>query len=141
MSDLPTDPAAPASAASPSPSASQYEFSPLQEGVIDDLASKMRFVGMFLLVFGSLGLASMVVAWIKGFWYFDASSLLVLFFGYWTLGASKSFGMVVTTRGRDINHLMKALLDLRSLYALAFFLLLALLVLAIVSLVMVAFAR
>jgi hypothetical protein len=47
---------------------------------------------------------------------------LAMFFylalGSWTNNAARAFERIVTTRGRDIEHLMKALENLRKMYGL-----------------------
>jgi hypothetical protein len=105
-----------------------YEFTPSQDDIIATLAKKMKFVGVFYLV------ASAIVA-LAGFVAFFFSPLVALFYllmvtpelliGIWTVHAAHSFKLVVETKGRDIPHLMDALTDLRKLYTLMFWLLLA----------------
>jgi hypothetical protein len=107
---------------------SPYEFTPAQDEIIRTLAGKMKFVGVFYIV------ASCFVA-LAGLIAFFFSPLVGLFYlilltpelliGIWTIHASYSFKLVVDTQGRDIPHLMSALTDLRKLYTLIFWLLLA----------------
>ncbi len=107
----------------PTPAAPQYEFTPAQDQLIADLARKMRFVGFFSLLIGSLGVAWMIVAWVKGLFLVDISTLILLFLGFWTLGAARAFQDVADTQGRDISHIMQALGEMRGMYSLLYWLL------------------
>jgi hypothetical protein len=108
----------------PPDGARQYEFTPEQDRLIVDLAAKMRFVGFFALFMGALGLGLMVYIWMRGVLYVDVGILVMLFLGFWTLGAARSFQEVADTKGRDISHVMKALGELRSMFSLLYWVLL-----------------
>ncbi|MCX6133229.1 MAG: hypothetical protein NTU47_05370 [Ignavibacteriales bacterium] len=105
-----------------------YEFTPAQNDIIRVLARKMKFVGVFYII------ASCFVA-LAGVVAFFFSPLVGLFYlvlvtpelliGIWTIHAAHSFRLVIDTKGRDIPHLMDALTDLRKLYTLMFWLLVA----------------
>jgi hypothetical protein len=123
-----------------SPSASktgdkQYEFKPAENKIIGQLAFKMQFVGLFLLVMGLIIIAIGVAV------VFHAgpiiSGTLACVVGLWTQRASMSFKNVVQTEGRDITHLMDALDDLRKLYTLQYWLLVLGLLLALAGLLAV----
>lgn len=106
------------------PGARQYEFTPEQDRLIADLAGKMRFVGFFALFIGALGLGLMIYVWTRGVLYVDVGILVLAFLGFWTLGAARSFQDVADTEGRDVSHLMRALGELRSMFALLYWILL-----------------
>jgi hypothetical protein len=110
----------------------QYEFQPSENKVIGELASKMNFVGLFLLAVGVLVIAHGVVVAVH--WGPIISGTLTCVVGIWTQRASVSFRNVVHTEGRDISHLMRALEDLRKLYSLQFWLLCLSMLLALVGL-------
>lgn len=120
----------------------KYEFDEAENQTIRTLASRMKWVGLFLLVIGSaIGLAS-VVALAKGvresaldlnafiFLLFAAVFLLV---GIWTTSAAKSFSLIVETAGSDMTNLMNALISLLKLYYLQFWLIIDSLIAAAVA--------
>jgi len=96
-----------------------YEFDPKQNEVIEKLGRSMRTVGIFMFVFGLLGLIGAVLAVLthqigpqSGF----AESLVMTVFGFWTQRAGDRFTKIVKTTGSDVTHLMGALDDLRKMY-------------------------
>jgi hypothetical protein len=110
----------------------RYEFTPVQEAVIGDLAGKMRFVGAFMLTLAVF--AAVQVLMVLGMRWkedrpFDVfgtiQALIYGLIGFWTLDASKAFREVVTTTGWDVPHVMDALRSLRKMYSLLFWLLIA----------------
>jgi hypothetical protein len=99
----------------------QYEFNPHENKIISQLASKMHFVGLFLLAVGLVMIAiGVIVVFHAGPIMTGALACVV---GLWTQRASTSLRSVVQTEGRDITHLMDALDDLRKLYSLQYWLL------------------
>jgi hypothetical protein len=114
------------------PGDKQYEFKPNENKIIGQLASKMHFVGLFLLAVGLLIIAiGVAVVFHAGPIITGALACVV---GLWTQRASASFKSVVQTEGKDISHLMDALDDLRKLYSLQYWLLILGLVLALAGL-------
>lgn len=116
----------------------QYEFNAHQNSIIKVLAQKMKYVG-FIYVFagGLMSLISIVAMFMKpwfGLFYlsFFAPQLLI---GIWNIHAANSFGFVVTTAGNDIHHLMNAIVSLRKLYTLNFWVMIL-----VVSLVVIGIA-
>ena len=115
---------------------SPHEFSPSQDEIIRGLARKMNFVGIFYVVTSCFlclaGLIALFFSPLIGVFYFI---LLIpeLLIGIWTIHASRSFRLVVDTTGRDIPHLMGALTDLRKLYTLMFWLLIAALMIVLLA--------
>ncbi|HXG10779.1 MAG TPA: hypothetical protein VNK04_13560 [Gemmataceae bacterium] len=112
------------SAGSPS---EQYEFTSGQNAVIRPLVRDMVWVAVPLQLMGVLyGIAS-VLAVLQAFrdpqhfWRAALIGLAMLFYlalGVWTGRAARAFKRIVATQGQDITHLMKALDNLRKLYAL-----------------------
>lgn len=105
-----------------------YEFSAHENTVLEKLASRMHFVGLFALAIGILVIVAGVLrhrpfAIISGAFY--------ALFGIWTQRASASFHDVVDTKGRDIHHLMHAVDDLRKLYTVQYWMCLIALAIAI----------
>jgi hypothetical protein len=110
----------------------QYEFKPGENRIIGQLASKMHFVGLFLLAMGLLVIAiGVVVVFHIGP---IISGTLACVVGLWTQRASTSLQSVVQTEGNDMSHLMDALDDLRKLYSLQYWLLVLGMLLAMVGL-------
>jgi hypothetical protein len=131
-----------ADAPEPAPGPRQYEFTPEQDRLFADLGSKMGFAGIFFLVLGVVGIAAMIYVWIAyRVFYIDVSSIVLVFVGLWTIGAARSFRDVAATRGRDISHLMSALTDLHSLYALLYWILIVAVFLFALSFVLVSVAH
>lgn len=104
----------------------QYEFTPEQNKVIDDLSSGMRVVGFVSMLAGVLYLVGFIGALIHAIRFPDGAAqvvllgLAMLFFlsqAKWTDNAAREFGKVTSTTGQDISHLMQALDNLRKLYS------------------------
>ncbi|MFH0990853.1 MAG: hypothetical protein V1799_12635 [bacterium] len=105
-----------------------YEFNAMQDSTIRQLASKMKFVGIFMIIvcslYAILGLFSLMVSPLITLIYLLFLTPLFLM-GLWTTQASKAFRQVVDTKGHDIPFLMEALESLRKLYTLQFWILIA----------------
>jgi len=99
----------------------QYEFSGRQNVPIRDLASKMRFVGVCLVVLGVLSCALVLIQGLYGIQGLIWGAINIAT-GLWTQRAARAFQEIVETEGSDISHLMEALRNLRTLYRLQFFL-------------------
>lgn len=126
--------------------APKYEFNEAENQTITTLASRMKWVGFFLLVIGGvIGVASagfLVKSALESslelialiFLLFAVTFLLV---GIWTSSAGKSFSLIAATSGSDVDNLMNALTSLLKLYYLQFWLIIdSLIVAAIVSVVL-----
>ncbi len=124
----------------------KYEFSEAENQTITTLASRMKWVGFFLLVIGgAIGIASGVFL-VKsalessldlGALIFLLFALIFLLVGFWTTSAAKSFSLIAVTAGSDVVNLMNALTSLLKLYYLQFWLIIdSLIVAAIVSLIL-----
>jgi len=106
----------------------EFEFDVNQNDLLEDLSGKMRFVGLLLLFVGALnGVAGVIILFSKlqdGLSSIVAGVIFVLI-GFWTRQASTSFTQIVETEGQDISNLMIALGELRKLYALQYWMILA----------------
>jgi len=106
----------------------EFEFDVNQNDLLEDLSGKMRFVGLLLLFVGALnGVAGVIILFSKlqdGLSSILAGVIFVLI-GFWTRQASTSFTQIVETEGQDISNLMIALGELRKLYALQYWMILA----------------
>jgi hypothetical protein len=117
----------------------EYEFNGGENGIIQQLASAMSFVGIMTIIVGVLtGISGFIqVSQPRGGGQGFASivqGVLFLVIGLMTQGASSHFSQVVKTEGNDIGHLMQALDKLRGMYVLQkilFIIVLVLLVLAV----------
>jgi len=122
-----------------------YEFTPDQNKVIGDTASKMKLVGLILLVFGLINLAQAIMFQVV-FHQIQSESLDVelkdklvsidkrerwIITGYlvvvgavlacagaWTRSAGVSFAEIVKTSGKDVSHLMEGFKTLNKMYSL-----------------------
>lgn len=125
--------------------ATGYEFNDDQNAIIDSLQSKMRLVGLIVLIFGVLNLVNAALIqvlfaqvdsakipddvreqlakigrnerWIiTG--YLAVVGLVFVCVGVWTRSAGGSFAQIVATRGGDVNLLMKGFQTLNKMYSL-----------------------
>jgi len=94
----------------------QYEFSEKENILVGSLAKKMKFVGIFGIIFGILeilqGIFSDKTAIVQG--------LISIIIGIWTTKASESFQKIVDTQGNDISYLLGALDQLKKLFSLQY---------------------
>jgi hypothetical protein len=94
----------------------QYEFSEEENILVGSLAKKMKFVGIFGIIFGILeilqGIFSDKTAIVQG--------LISIIIGIWTTKASESFQKIVDTQGNDISYLLGALDQLKKLFSLQY---------------------
>jgi hypothetical protein len=104
--------------------AAEYEFDATQNHSLDDLAKKMRFVGLTSVGVGALLVATGIAVGILqarglGFGIANgAQGLFLVLLGLWTRAAGARFGRIVDTQGCDIAHLMGAIGQLRRIYGL-----------------------
>ena len=108
----------------------EYEFDTIENLIIRRLSLAMRCLSVVLIV---LGLVVIVGGTLSAWTYRAANPFLIsslqagvlILFGVWTGGASKSFKLIVETEGHDIANLMAALKELSKLFFLQFGLVLA----------------
>jgi ABC-type branched-subunit amino acid transport system permease subunit len=114
----------------------EYEFTAEQSETIKTLASRMRWVGIFLIAIG-------VVAGIAGLMSLGEGGIAVVsliqaviyaLIGIWTMRAAASFALIPETAGSDVTNLMNGLGSLRTLYSFQFWLIIAGLVALVLSL-------
>jgi hypothetical protein len=118
---------------------SEYEFKTTENAVIEDLAAKMRFVGMMGIILGVLftvtGGGGIALGRLSGAG--AAANLLqgvlALLVGVWTRSAAGGFQRIVDTQGHDIANLMGALGELRRIYTLQRVLFVAVLVVFVLA--------
>jgi len=100
----------------------EYEFSPTQNEIIEDLARKMRFVGLMGIILGLVsllgGVAGLFTAKEAAGLTSVVQGLMLLVVGVWTRSAAGGFQTIVDTQGSDIANLMGALNHLRRIYSL-----------------------
>lgn len=115
---------------------SEFEFAAAQNDTIRVLASRMKWVGIFLIVWGillGLGVLSdthrvtstpyRIVQVLS-----VVPAVILFMFGVFTYAASQSFAKIVTTTGHDMTNLMEALNALKKLYVTHFWFIIACLV-------------
>jgi len=119
-----------------------YEFTDSQNQTVSQLASRMKWVGVFFvalgLAFGLLGVAGLVAT--EGAVDLIVKPIIlvmvaVIFFlsGIWTVNAARLFTLIVQTTGSDILNLMNALGTLRKLYYMQFWLIIISLVALLIA--------
>jgi hypothetical protein len=106
--------------------AERFEFGPEHGTLIGDLGSKMHFVGLLTVILGVIALLSGLLNRPKGEGITGASIVAVLSalflgaVGVWLMRSGREFLLVSRTEGADIPHLMRALENLRRLFALQY---------------------
>jgi len=119
-----------------------YEFTDPQNQTVSQLASRMKWVGVFFvalgLAFGLLGVAGLVategaVDLIVKPMIFVMVAVIFFLSGIWTVNAARSFTLIVQTTGSDILNLMNALGTLRKLYYMQFWLIIISLVALLIA--------
>jgi ABC-type Na+ efflux pump permease subunit len=114
----------------------EFEFAAAQNDTIRVLASRMKWVGLCLIVWGLLlGLAVLsdthrvtsapyrIVQMVS-----VIPAVILFMFGVFTYAASQAFAKIVTTTGHDMTNLMEALTALKKLYVTHFWFIIACLV-------------
>jgi hypothetical protein len=116
----------------------EYEFSDQENHQINDLASKMRFVGLMGIIFGVILVLGGLAACAggsktagNGIGNF-LQGIFAILVGVWTRSAAAAFQRIVDTQGNDVFNLMGALGELRRIYGLQRVLLIILIVLMVV---------
>jgi hypothetical protein len=107
------------------PITTEYEFTATENQTIDDLAGKMRFVGLMSVILSVLVLGAAGVGLVFGGRGMTGQSLgnvlqgvMMMFVGVWTRSAAHRFQRIVDTQGHDISNLMRALEHLGRIYSL-----------------------
>jgi hypothetical protein len=100
--------------------ASEYEFSATQNEVFSELGSAMGFVGVALVVLGTLSTLGGVWEFVEGARGVGMAGaiqgIVMLLTGIWTRGAAGSVHQIVTSSGNDITNLMHAMEHLGRVY-------------------------
>jgi hypothetical protein len=101
----------------------RYEFADAHKESFRPLAASMSFVGVCTMLFGMLSSVFFVGALYAGLASLAlgtaVTSALSLVIAWWTVSAGRSLSALVATRGRDVEHLMQAVAQLRRLFGLA----------------------
>src|SRR5262245_11005893 len=138
------DPSSFPSASSSASGERKWEFTTEQNAIIASLARDMLWVGVPLFLVGILYGVGLIVSVVRSFhdphFLFQAAlvGLAMLFYvalGTWTSKSAQAFAEIVSTRGRDIDHLMHALDNLRKMYGLVSLLVKVYVALVLVSVV------
>ncbi len=103
-----------------------HEFTQEQNESISKLASRMSFVGIFLILTGILYWALFVGIILVGLpndqlnlkLDYVIGGTVSLLLGYWTKKSSSCFRLVTETEGSDMDHLMQAIVSLRKFFGL-----------------------
>ena len=119
-------------------SVSQYEFTAEQNTDLRRLADRMNVVGRLLILVAVLGAAESTILILDGSR--NPAGLIIsgllLVLGIWNVRGATEFLGVTRTRGADLDHLMKALREVRRLFDLQFWSLLV--VAALITIVVIA---
>ncbi len=100
-----------------------YEFSEKDRDSLGALAASASFVGVCLMLAGMLMGVFAMGALYAGFTYggigLVGAAATSVVEAWWTMSAGRSFSALVSTRGRDVDHLMAAAAQLRRLFGFA----------------------
>ncbi|MDP9152602.1 MAG: hypothetical protein M3O36_21980 [Myxococcota bacterium] len=111
-SNLPPAPEPPRSVA--------YEFSEAHRNSFGALAASMSFVGVCCFLSGGLAAMFVVGELVAGLLPNALATVAIgavdLAMAWWTVSAGRSLSALVGTRGRDVEHLMEAVQQLRRLF-------------------------
>lgn len=121
----------------PPPGRIEYEFNDAEGRIIQDLGSKMSFVGLFMVGMGLCFAISAIQRWSRVFEIEIGLlflTMLFIVFGIWTHRAGAEFRRVADSKGRDVTHLMAALASLLNCYRLIYLLFFVGLVFAVIQL-------
>ena len=127
----------------------QYEFNDDQSRIIVDLASGLRIVGLLLFLFGVLTAVTLLSHLFGMGWnpriagptlVMGAAALIYLSLGWWFQKSATSFVAVAATQGRDVDHLMDALNELRKSFSLVRTLIMIYGVIILIGMIAVLFA-
>jgi len=113
------------------PPADEPEFSAEENALFNALGMRMHFVGLFAL---GLGLVAVLVGLSRKHAGAVLAGVLYAIIGYWTTRAGAQFRSTAWTKGHDHSHLMAALVALRKLYTLQYWICLIALVAVLVVL-------
>lgn len=105
--------------AGPAPAA-DYEFSDANKEAFQGLAASLSFVGVCTMLFGVMSGLFALGAVYAGY---AANGVVLLVCAgafvataWWTVSAGRALSSMVSTRGRDIERLMEAVIHLRRLF-------------------------
>jgi hypothetical protein len=128
----------------------EYEFTPHQNEVVEDLGNSMRWASIPLMALSALCAVNLImgIIWavqtghyrdwqtIGTLLFLLGTAILLFLFAMWTLRASAAFSLIPETRGKDMTLLMDALDSQRRMYK-AFAVIVKLLVaLAVIALIL-----
>jgi hypothetical protein len=107
----------------PDPSPGGYEFAESHKETFGGLAQSMSFVGVCSMLFGALACLFGLAAFYEGFVPNGVGAMVVgivsTLMAWWMMSAGRSLAALVRTRGRDVEHLMEAVSQLRRMFAVA----------------------
>lgn len=113
-----------AATAAPSPSR-EFEFGAAENEVFTRLAGSMRFVGTASIALAVLTILSAAASGATGGMRAlpfivgeSVGAAVMVVMGVWLRGASQSIAAIVSTEGRDVAHLMRAMGDLARMFLL-----------------------
>jgi hypothetical protein len=91
-----------------------FEFSEVHNAEFTAVAYWMRIMGRMAVFFGILAALTILRANVPGL----IGGIVGIVLGIWTLMAASSFRSISTTEGRDLDHLIEAVVNLKKLYRL-----------------------
>lgn len=131
-------PSLPPSPLPPASPAREHEFGGGESAVIGGLGVKMSRVGLFMVGIGLCFVISTIQRWSR-FHEMDVGliflTLLFIIFGVWTHRAGREFRSVSTSKGKDVSHLMAAMMSLLKLYSVVYVIFFVALIFALIQLV------
>ncbi|MGA7121519.1 MAG: hypothetical protein WBY94_15550 [Polyangiaceae bacterium] len=113
-------PPRPTGPASHPPHEAGYEFGDTQKESFGGLATAMSFVGVCTILFAALATVSsageLYAGFVPGAAGMAILSAICVLAGWWLISAGRALSALVGTRGRDVEHLMAAVVHLRRFF-------------------------
>jgi hypothetical protein len=109
--------------AAPAGATAEFEFSEEHKEALAALAASASFVGVCVMLLGFMSATFAAAALYASFAAVGgglfAGACVCMPLGWWAMSAGRSLSALVRTRGRDVAHLMEAVVQLRRLFGFA----------------------
>ncbi len=106
--------------ASHAPHEAGYEFGDTQKDSFSGLATSMSFVGVCTMLFAALSsvvsAGELYAGFVSGAACMAILAAVCVLAAWWLISAGRALSALVGTRGRDIEHLMSAVVHLRRFF-------------------------
>jgi hypothetical protein len=109
------------------PPPTDFEFSDVHKESFRALATSMSFLGVFVMLMGGLSavfaLGAIYESFVSNGIFVGIYAVVLMLMASWLMSAGRSLSAMMRTRGRDIEYLMEAVLQLRRYFGMTLVLL------------------